>query len=141
MQYYYNKNINEINSNYKQDMSIIQKFNSMNWILKFLYNLKRLIIEQSNNKKSTVGFGFNLRIMKLNMNFNHLNLDLFKSSYISSKKGRIFFLNYFSLIEPNDIEKNNNIISLINELSKDNNNLVYLVTNLKKDNILLQNLN
>ena len=141
MQYYYNKNINEINSNYKQDMSIIQKFNSMNWILKFLYNLKKLIIEQSNNKKSTVGFGFNLRIMKLNMNFNHLNLDLLKSSYISSKKGRIFFLNYFSLIEPNDIEKNNNIISLINDLSKDNNNLVYLVTNLKKDNILLQNLN
>jgi trehalose-6-phosphate synthase len=103
MQYYYNKNINEINSNYKQDMSIIQKFNSMNWILKFLYNLKRLIIEQSNNKKSTVGFGFNLRIMKLNMNFNHLNLDLLKSSYISSKKVRIFFLNYFSLIETNDI--------------------------------------
>ena len=120
------------------DFDSIQKKNSTKiWINYFLLDMKRVMLNDSNNKE-TIGMGKDLSIMKLNDNFKQIkkaNLERYFKYY----KSRLLVFNLENTLQEFD-EQNNDfseyftknisetVINTITSLCEDPKNMVFIIS-------------
>ena len=134
----YGWNFNKVRLN--SDFISIQKNDVENWIKSFLNDMRRIKLNDSNNKMK-MGLGRDIAIIKLNKHFRQIKPDkLYR--YYKSAKSRLLIFNYENtLIIDNKIEKNNpnfskRIIKIISSFCSDPNNTVFILS--KYDHEILQ---
>ena len=125
------------------DFKSIQKNNVENWINSFVKDMKRIKLNDSDNKMK-MGLGRDIAIIKLNKHFRQIKQErLYK--YFKSSKNRLLIFNYENtLINDSNIEnldnKNNTkrIFKIINSFCQDPNNSVFIIS--KYEHEILNNI-
>ena len=131
-----NMSLEDRKKNLIHDMEYIKSKSTFSWIREFLINLKRMTLNET-SIKIPMGIGMNLRIMKLNSSFTHLDKNKLSNSYNKTKE-RIFFFDYNTLKntdnEDNKISKEKTY-TFLKDLIKNKNNHIYIISNLKKEEL------
>ncbi len=113
------------------DFKSIQKNNVENWIKSFLNDMKRVKLNDSDNKMK-MGLGRDISIIKLNKHFRQIKPDkLYK--YFKNSKSRLLIFNYENVLEEvkgnkNDLTISKRIIKIISSLCSDPQNLVFIIS-------------
>ena len=133
-----NCSLDDKKKNFNHDMEYITKNSTFNWIRTFLINLKRMTLNETSSIKIAMGIGMDLRIMKLNASFTHLELAQLSNAYNKTKE-RIFFFDYNTLKGLSD-EENTKIVkektdNFLKDLLKNKNNHIYIISRLKKEEL------
>ena len=126
------------------DFNSIQKNNVENWVKSFVGDMKRIKLNDSDNKMK-MGLGRDIAIIKLNKHFRQLKQDkLYK--YYKNSNNRLLVFNYENtLINSGDTDKNldnknlsKRIVKIISALCSDPNNTVFIIS--KYDHEILNNI-
>ena len=131
-----NMSLEDRKKNLIHDMEYIKNKLTFNWIIEFLINLKRMTLNEKSIKIS-MGIGMNLRIMKLNSSFIHLELNKLSNAYNKTKE-RIFFFDYSTLKNIDNEEykiSKEKTYTFLKDLIKNKNNHIYIISNLKKEEL------
>ena len=116
------------------DFKSIQKNNVENWIKSFISDMKRIKLNDSDNKMK-MGLGRDIAIIKLNKHFRQLKQDkLYK--YYKNSNNRLLVFNYENTLINNgdniNILENKNLskrcIKIISALCSDPNNTVFIIS-------------
>ena len=125
------------------DFKSIQKNNVENWIKSFLNDMKRVKLNDSDNKMK-MGLGRDIAIIKLNKHFRQIKQDKLLK-YFKGSKSRLLIFNYENtLINENDVKNLENIniskriIKIISSFCKDPNNTVFIIS--KYEHEILNNI-
>ena len=133
------KALNQINGwkfntfRYKSDFNAIQKNSVEKWLKSFVDDMKRIKINDSDNKMK-MGLGRDIAIIKLNKHFRQVKPEkLYK--YYKNSKSRLLIFNYENtLINDNNIQNLENkncskrIIKIISSFCSDPNNTVFIIS-------------
>ena len=126
----YGWNFNKVRLN--SDIISIQKNNVEKWIKSFLNDMKRIKLNDSNNKMK-MGLGRDIAIIKLNKHFRQIKPDkLYR--YYKAAKSRLLIFNYENtLVLENKLEKKNinfskRILKIISSFCSDPNNTVFILS-------------
>ena len=141
------KALNQINSwtvnnlRYESDIKSLKKNSTEKWIKGFLLDMKRVMLNDSNNK-SKIGLGKDIAIMKLNENFRQLRKSKL-TKYFKNSKSRLLIFNYENTLQ--DFEETNGdnsnildnkskknytkrIIKIISSFCEDPENMVFIIS-------------
>ena len=143
------KALSQINSwsynklRFETDINSIKKNSAEKWIKGYLLDMKRVMLNDSNNK-CKIGLGRDIAIMKLNEHFRQLRkAKLMK--YFKNSKSRLLIFNYENTLQDIDesidcnnkdiidnkfIKKNytKRIIKIISDFCKDPQNMVFIIS-------------
>jgi len=125
------------------DFKSIQKNNVENWIKSFVNDMKRIKLNDSDNKMK-MGLGRDIAIIKLNKHFRQIKQDKLLK-YFKGSKSRLLIFNYENtLINENDVKNLDNknvskrIVKIISSLCQDPNNTVFIIS--KYEHEILNNI-
>ena len=125
------------------DFKSIQKNNVENWIKSFVNDMKRIKLNDSDNKMK-MGLGRDIAIIKLNKHFRQIKQDKLLK-YFKGSKSRLLIFNYENtLINENDVKNMDNknvskrIVKIISSLCQDPNNTVFIIS--KYEHEILNNI-
>ena len=149
------KALNTINSwefnklSFDSDLKSIKKNSAEKWIKGYLLDMKRVMLNDSNNK-CKIGLGRDIAIMKLNENFRHLRKAKL-TKYFSNSKSRLLIFNYENTLQDLDESINdenqdlftyknrknytNRIIKIISSFCKDPENMVFIISKYNHENL------
>ena len=131
-----NTSLEDRKKNLNHDMEYIKSKSTFSWIREFLINLKRMTLNDT-SIKIPMGIGMNLRIMKLNSSFIHLELNKLSNAYKKTKE-RVFFFDYSTLKNIDNEEfkiSKEKTYTFLNDLINNKNNHLYIISNLKKEEL------
>ena len=141
------KALNQINSwtvnnlRYESDIKSLKKNSTEKWIKGFLLDMKRVMLNDSNNK-SKIGLGKDIAIMKLNENFRQLRKSKL-TKYFKYSKSRLLIFNYENTLQDFDETNGDNsnildnktkknytkrIIKIISSFCEDPENMVFIIS-------------
>ena len=138
------KALNQISSwNYNKirygfDLVSINKNSTENWIKGFLLDMKRVMLNDSDNKDK-IGLGRNISIMKYNEHFRQIKPDKLLN-YFQNSQSRLLIFNYEntlqSIDESENIENKNFInkmklkiiLNILSMLCEDPKNMVFIIS-------------
>ena len=149
------KALNAINSwqfnklSFESDLKSIKKNSAEKWIKGYLLDMKRVMLNDSNNK-CKIGLGRDIAIMKLNENFRHLRKAKL-TKYFRNSKSRLLIFNYENTLQDLDESLNNEnqelftyknkknytnrIIKIISSFCKDPENMVFIISKYNHENL------
>ena len=146
------KALNQINSwtsnkvRYEFDFKSIKKNSTETWIKNFLLDMKRVKLNDSNNK-CKIGLGRDIAIMKLNEHFRQIKPQKLLK-YFKNSKSRLLIINYENTLqEINESQNEDNdffnksksiskrIIKIISSLCEDPQNMVFIISKYGHENI------
>ena len=149
------KALNQINSweinnlRYESDLKSLKKNSAEKWIMGYLLDMKRVMMNDSSNK-CKIGIGRDIAIMKLNDNFNQLRKAKLIKYFIESKS-RLLIFNYENTLQDmdeslvcncedffNNKHKKNytkRIIKIISSFCKDPKNMVFIISKYNHENL------
>ena len=149
------KALNQINSweinnlRYESDLESLKKNSAEKWIMGYLLDMKRVMMNDSSNK-CKIGIGRDIAIMKLNDNFNQLRKAKLIKYFVESKS-RLLIFNYENTLQDmdeslvcnsedffNNKHKKNytkRIIKIISSFCKDPKNMVFIISKYNHENL------
>ena len=149
------KALNKINSwefnnlRYESDLKSIKKNSAEKWIMGYLLDMKRVMLNDSNNK-CKIGIGRDIAMMKLNDNFSQLRKAKL-TKYFFESKSRLLIFNYENTLQDmdeslycnckdffnNKAKKNytKRIIKIISSFCKDDKNMVFIISKYNHENL------
>ena len=137
--------------NFDSDIYSIKKNSAEKWIKGYLLDIKRVMLNDSNNK-CKIGLGRDIAIMKLNENFRQLRkAKLIK--YFRHSKSRLLIFNYENTLQDFDesLDSNNQdfinnkkskknytkrIIKIISSFCEEPENMVFIISKYNHQNLL-----
>ena len=134
------------NIRFDSDLQSIKKNSCEKWIKGYLLDIKRVMLNDSNNKIK-IGLGKDIAIMKLNENFRQLRKSRLMK-YFYNSNSRLLIFNYentlqdFDECDSNIFDKKSNkknytnrIINIISSFCQDPNNMVFIISKYNYDNL------
>ncbi len=135
---------------FEKDYNFIKNQSVIKWVTNFVYDIKRIKLNDSTNKIK-VGLGLNMGIMKLNNTFNSLSSSKV-SKYYTRSKNRLFFFDYENTLQELDesicdettsvknspskkniMSPNKGLLKILDNLSQDENNLIFILSKYETD--------